>query len=141
MALKKLKNNQYIKVAIDGSFKIYKTSSDRSLEKQSTHAKTIIQTYKQVIRTFQEDKERCYYDPTFNQLRYKWEEEFELYLRLQNSGQHIEELPLIAQYHPDVLDSLPTVILSGKVGVRGDTLEKVYDYVKKCGYFGEVEDC
>ena len=144
MALKKLDDNKrylYIKISLDGTFKVYKTAKERSLEKQATPSTEIISKYKKIIADLRKDKERCYYDPEFTQLILAWETEFKTYLLLQCHGETSDNLPLIAQYYPDVKSSLPIIITRGRLGVEGDTLDKVYDYVKRCGYFGEVKDC
>jgi hypothetical protein len=45
------------------------------------------------------------------------------------------------KYIKDVDKSIPNIIDSGRIGVKGETLEEVYDFVKRCKIFGETEDC
>lgn len=45
------------------------------------------------------------------------------------------------QYIKNIEQSLPDIICEGQLGVEGNTLEEVYNSVKRYGYFEEVEDC
>jgi hypothetical protein len=44
------------------------------------------------------------------------------------------------KYIKDVVKSLPKFISSGVITVKGNTLEEVYEYVKKYKIFGDTED-
>lgn len=65
MALKNTHNGQYIKINLDGTYRIYKSSKERAREKSAPPAKKIIFKYKSLILELLQDKERCYYDPDF----------------------------------------------------------------------------
>jgi hypothetical protein len=45
------------------------------------------------------------------------------------------------KYIKDIEKSIPKIIDKGRVGVKGETLEDVYEFVKKYKLFGDAEDC
>jgi hypothetical protein len=141
MALKRVDKNEYIKISLDGTFKIYKTSKERAKEKKANTFEEVIAKYQEILTNIRKDQERLYYDPNFRPLLYQWEAEYEKYLQMHLRGKKCKDFPLMAQYISDVKESLPELICEGQLGVSGDTLEKVYKSVKDCGYFGDVEDC
>ena len=141
MALKKLENNQYIKIELDGTFKIYKTQKERTQEKKATSFDYICKKYNLIIRDLRKNTERRYYDPTFNSLIDDWQQEFDTYLRCHSQGLHESKFPLIKQFIKDVEKSLPEIICVGQLGVTGTTLTEVYDYVKQHSYFSDTADC
>ena len=141
MALKKLNSNQYIKIELDGTYKIYRTSKERDKEKTAYTTAEVIQKYREIILELLQNKERLYYDPEFNILLQQWEAEFNKYYRASIQGEAAKGFPLMRQHIKNIEKSLPELISIGQVGVEGTTLEEVYNYVKQCGYFGGVEDC
>ena len=100
MALKKLNNNQYIKIQLDGTFSVYKTPAEREHEKEVPTFNKIVARYKAIIADLQKDRERIYYDPTFETLINQWEAEFQRYLRAHQNGQKQVNLPLMSQLRP-----------------------------------------
>lgn len=141
MALKKIENNHYIKIELDGTFKIYKTQKDRTQEKKATSFEHVCKKYALIIRDIRKNIERRYYDPTFNNLIDDWQQEFDNYLRCHSQGLHESKFPLIKQFIKDVEKSLPEIICVGQLGVQGTTLVEVYDYVKQHAYFSDTIDC
>ena len=109
MALKKCKNNQYIKIDLQGNFIIYTNEEDRLLEKEGTTFKDIKLKYDTIIKNFNQDFERKYYDPEFPKLIRLWETERDRYLRSHNQGLKNKNFPLISQYISDVEKSLPEI--------------------------------
>jgi hypothetical protein len=141
MALKKVNESSYIKIELDGSFKIYRSSLEREKEKQASSFVKINSLYRSILKQLRENKERQYYDPEFCQLLYAWEFEYNKYTQAHYEGKHAEGFPLMSKYFPDIENSLPDLVIRGRAGVIGNTLEEVYTNLKNCGYFGEVEDC
>lgn len=143
MALKLTKNNYYIKIDLQGNFKIYKTAKDRLAEKKAPLFEEICSKYDFIINRLWRDAERFYYDPTYTELVAAWETEAALYCQSHAQGicQNTSKFPLMAQYIKNVGGSLPEIINTGRIWVKGETLAEVYEYVKQQGYFSGVEDC
>ena len=141
MALKLTDSNYYLKIDLQGNFKIYKTIKDRTLEKKAPTFEEISARYETIIKNFRRDFERRYYDPSFTELIMAWEKEAELYNLSYVQGIHTNNFPLMAKYIPNIGKSLPNIVSVGRIFVKGETLAEVYDYVKKVGYFKNVVDC
>jgi hypothetical protein len=141
MALKKVDKNEYIKISLDGTFKIYKAAKERTQEKKAPTFEEIRDKYQEVLTNMRNDHERLYYDPTFRPLLDQWEMEYEKYLQMHLQGKRCKDFPLMTKYIPNIKDSLPELLCEGQLGVSGNTLAEVYESVKHYGYFGEVEDC
>ena len=141
MALKQIISDYYIKIDLAGNFKVYKNKKARDQEKKTASFKDICSKYQLILTSLRQDTERRYYDPEFVQLIAAWQKEYSKYLSCHSQGLRETAFPLMKQYIKNIEKSLPEVICSGAVGVKGNTLEEVYDYVKQKGYFGEVEDC
>lgn len=141
MALKQLNTGYYIKIDIAGNVIIYKTSKSRSLEKSAPSFEAVKARYLAILNTFYQDKERLYYDPEFSQLLSDWKSEFQRYTQSHYQNRRIGAFPLISSYIPNIENTLPIIIRTGKVRVKGTTLEEVYNYVKTYKFFGEVKDC
>lgn len=141
MALKQLSTGYYIKIDLEGNIKIYKTATDRKLEKAAPNFATVKARYRAVLNTFYQERERLYYDPIFSQQLSDWEAEFLRYNQSYVQGQAIGTFPLMRGYIKNIKATLPTIVHIGKIRVKGASLEEVYNYVKKVGYFGEVKDC
>lgn len=143
MALKLTKNNYYIKIDLQGNFKIYKTDKDRLAEKRAPLFEEICSKYSSIINSLWRDSERFYYDPTYPELVAAWEAEANLYYQSHTQGisQSTTKFPLISQYIKNIGKSLPEIINTGRIWVKGETLAEVYEYVKEVGYFDGVEDC
>ena len=142
MALKITKNNYYVKLDINGNFKIYKTAKERASEKMAPNFNDVCSKYSLIIQNFWRDSERFYYDPTLPDLIKAWTAEAVRYQQCYIEGRSSKaKFPLMAQYINNIEKSLPEIISIGQVRVEGETLEEVYNYVKQHGYFNDVEDC
>lgn len=141
MALKQKANNHYIKIALDGKYTIYESEKARLDEKKVTPATKINQKYYELIATLMTNSEQLYYDPAAKQLVKDLEIEHKRYCQNYHAKITSEKYPLMKKYIKDVDKSIPKVITSGRLGVVGNTLEEVYNFVKRCKIFGETEDC
>jgi hypothetical protein len=141
MALKQLNTGYYIKIDLTGNVIVYKTPKSRSLEKSAPKVEAVKNRYLAILNTFYQDKERLYYDPKFSRLFSEWKAEFQRYTQSHYQGRRIGTFPLMSSYIPNIENTLPTIIRTGKVRVKGTTLKEVYDYVKTYKFFGEVKDC
>ena len=142
MALKQLDTNYYIKLDLDGTFKVYAASEDRNAEKLAPSFTQVSAKYQQIIRSLWADKERLYYEPGFREHIIMWETEYSHYLRMHAQGLKQGNFPLIKQYFDNLEDSLPKLLFRGRVGLRNvTTLQEAYSQAKYFDYFGDVEDC
>ena len=141
MALKRLNSTEYIKINLDGTYRIYKSIKERNQEKKGTAFELIDLKYSSLLEAMRKDKERLYYDPGYSAMLIALETEYEKYACAHRQGKRVTELPLIKQYIKDVEKSLPELVCEGQIGVYGDSLAEIYENVKRCGLFGEVEDC
>lgn len=141
MALKIINSNYYIKVTIKGVYYIYESPQARSIEKKATSPIIINNKYKELISNLEADHEQRYYDPKVQQFYTELCLEHSRYLENYFSKITTEKYPLMQKYIKDVNKSIPKIIATGKYKVKGNTLEEVYNFVKKCKFFGETEDC
>ena len=141
MALKNSKNGHYIKIDLTGNYLIYESEKERLAEKEAPTALKVKETYQTVLADLYKDEARLYYDPEFKTLVNSWQLEYATYCWSQAFGKYNKEFPLISQYFSNVKDSLPKIILTGTLGVKGSTLQEVYEFVKHCNVFEAVEDC
>lgn len=141
MALKKIENGHYIKLELDGTFKIYKNQKERTQEKKATPFERICLKYTAKINSLTRDLERHYYDPTFAKTIAAWRSEFEKYLRMHSQGLKSKDFPLMKQLVKDIEKSLPEIICVGQIGASGNILSEVYAEAKNKLWFSEVEDC
>ena len=141
MALRQKSNNRYIKIALDGTYIIYESEKARIDEKKVTSATKINQKYYELIKTLRANSEQLYYDPAAKQFVDELEIEHKRYCQNYQAKITSEKYPLMKKYIKDVDKSIPKVITKGKLGVIGNTLEEVYNFVKRCKIFGETEDC
>lgn len=141
MALLIKKNNHYIRIELDGTYYVYECNKDRITEKKVTSPREVSNKYWELLVALSLDKEALHYDPSAVKYLEDLEAEHKRYC--QNYGKKIttEKYPLMKKYIKDVDKSIPNIIDSGRIGVKGETLEEVYDFVKRCKIFGETEDC
>ena len=98
--------------------------------------------YETIINQLWSDKERRYYDPQFKDIIFAWELEARDYLKSHQQGRSSKKtFPLMSKYISDINNSLPNIISTGQLCVKGETLAEVYEYVKRIGYFDNVVDC
>ena len=133
----------YIKLNSDGTFEMYSSEVDRLKLKAATDSSLILQKYIEILLDLQSEKyaEMRYYDrESWSQQYDSWLSEFNRYDN--NLIQHIttETYPLMAEYYPDVADSIPNIILTGTMGQHADTAEQNYDVAKKYKTWGETID-
>ncbi len=142
MALKKIDSNQYIKLSLDGTYKIYKSPQERNKEKNAVQFSQIALKYTTIINNLKQQKERIYYDPEFAALIAQWETEFNSYLTSHRNGQKNKNLALMKQYIKDIENTLPKILYVGKIGTYGaKSLAEVYEVAKRFEFFGKTEDC
>lgn len=141
MALIIKSNSYYLKLEIDGTYYIYASNKARDTEKKVTPPAIISAKYWELLNKLSQNREALHYDPTAQEYLRALEVEHKRYC--QNCGKKIttETYPLMKKYIKDVDKSIPNIIDSGRIGVKGETLEEVYNFVKRCKIFGETEDC
>ena len=129
---------KYIRLLPDGTYHIYPSEADRIREKNATKSEVILAAYDNMITCLLADEERQYYDTKAWDAEYSGicSERLRYLYDLQN---HIRgnSYPLIAQYFPDVADSIAVIIESGNLMINADNL---YPLAKERCYFGQTED-
>ena len=134
-------NEEYIKLNTNGSYDIYATQEDREKLKSSTPFETIKNKYREIIDNLFADEERQYYDSkAWEQEHQGWESEFQRYLYDVQLAKGAGEYPLMAQYYPDIANSVPNIIQSGSIVVETETGEQIYEIAKERKYWGKTED-
>lgn len=136
-------SKQYIKLGAEGAFEIYSSEADRIKVKLATPAETILHKYREIISDLQSSKydEMRYYDRiSWSQLFDGWIQEFQRY---DNNLIHYittDKYPLMAEYYPDVGDSIPNIVMKGSMGPSLQTAKEVYDVAKQYETWGETTD-
>jgi hypothetical protein len=131
-----LKNNtEYIRLALDGTYFIYKTKKDRLREKRATPREKVLNKYQEIIAELYADEEAIYYLGNINHIQ-EWEKEFYAYFQKDTSA----KFPLMKAYIPDVHKSIVEFVAMGKIQVKGTTLKEIYEEIKNQKVFGETED-
>ena len=134
-------NEEYIKLNTNGSYDIYASQEDREKVKNSTPFEIIKNKYQEIIDSYLADEERQYYDSKAWQQEYwAWDEEYQRYLYDIQLAKGAGEYPLMAQYYPDIANSVPNIIQSGSIVVEAETGEEIYEIAKERKYWGETED-
>lgn len=128
-------NGYYIRLTLTGAYYVYPTKNCRTTEKKVPSSEVVIQKYTEIIQQLENDKEALYYFET-PQLLEDWKNEFNAYLNQDPSNKFL----LMKAYIKNVAKTLPNFIDSGVISVKGDTLEDIYNYVKKYKIFGDTED-
>ena len=141
MALKTKKNNYYIKIDLEGYYKIYSSPLARKLEKNKKASTNIIAKYEELLYFLDLDAERRYYDPSYFIEYRNLKEEYSKYLSDLKTNTIGNKYPIIKKYFKEVEKSISGVIEAGRIRVKGNNLKEVYAYVKTKQYFGETEDC
>lgn len=131
-------NNAYIRIKLDGTYYIYENKKARNLEKKVIKPSEIIKKYDDVLKQL-ESEEGLYYLGTSEKWK-DWLEEFYEYKQCLLHKNYTKTFPLMKEYYKDVDKSIPKIISSGKISVKGNTIEEVYNYVKEHKIFGETED-
>ena len=138
------KDGQYIKLDKGGAFEIYPSEEARLRAKKSTSPQIILKKYFEIISDLYSPKydELHYYgNGEFDNLFRGWMTEYQHYQH--NYSNHIvgEEYPLMAEYYPDVADSIPQILVAGTVGnYHLDSAEESYIQAKQDKMWGETTD-
>lgn len=139
MALK-LMNDRYLIIDLQGNYVIYESDNARKLEKKSSSVKEINTKYWELLEEYGSE-ERQYYDPDASKMFIALEEEHKRYLQNYAAKITTEKYPLMKKHIKDVDKSIPKIVTKGRIGVKGETLEEVYEFVKRYKFFGDTEDC
>ena len=140
MALINLKN-RYIKLYKDGSYEIYTSEEARNRVKQSVSPETILGKYRELLIALEQQAEFSYYDPDNFSAQYDpLYKEYRRYQHNLKSCNASQEYPIMAQYYPDVADSIPEIIEGGRVYKIFNTIEEAYNTAKQLKQFGETTD-
>jgi len=137
-----LKDNSYLKINMDGSYFCYKNRTTRNKEKK-TNSQEIIQKYKEIIEEFTSHIEEIrYYAKDKFELYLAWQREFRTYLSSLQTFDTSNKYPLMEQYYPDIKNTIPYIIVKGKIGVPEQitTIEELYKYIKDYEIFGNIDE-
>lgn len=135
-----LTNNRYLKININGEYTIYESEENRNNIKNSVSVYSILNKYTEVIANLLQDIERRYYDPTFEIEIQKWVDEVALYKSCVYSGDTTKKFPLMKKYFKDINKTIPKIIAQGKLGIKANSLEEMYQKVKNLEIFGSIEE-
>ena len=136
-------NNQgkYIKLYPNGVYEIYRSEAAREKIKYSTDAKIIIKKYVTLLKELENQMERRYYDPSGFANEYDpLEAEYQRYRYNLVNHNATEEYPLMAQYYPDVADSIPDIIEAGTTIDRAENSQEIYTIAKFKHRWGDTTD-
>ena len=140
MALLLKKNNCYLRIDYNGIYYIYESAKDRLAEKEAPLFSEINNKYWDLLAEWSND-ELVYYDPQAA-LRYKkLEIEHKRYCQNYYKNKTDEKYPIMQEFIPEINNSIPKIITTGQIGVKGNTLQEIYSFVKKYKLFEETEDC
>lgn len=132
---------EYIKLNTNGDYDIYASQEDREKVKHSTPYIVIKEKYEQLISDLDADEERQYYDSKAWDIEYSgWRDEYNRYLYDVQLAKGGTSYPLMAQYYPDIANSVPNIIQSGSIVIETETGEQIYEIAKERKYWGETED-
>lgn len=162
MALQ-IKNKQYVRLLLDSdvNFEIYKSEADRLKVKNATPANIILCKYEELIKNqeviiaayVRENKiaanEIFHKSNTDNILKsyfanlYALRDEHAQYrqiLMLEKGTS--QDFPIMAEFYPDVKDSIPYIIEKGFTLLADTTsIDELYETAKKVKRFGKSKDC
>lgn len=127
------KDGRYIKMYEYGMYEEFVSEEAREKVRRATPLEAIFAQYQLLLDKY--DKEETIED--YKRIR----EEYDLYngdYLDQNGARH--EYPIMAEYFPDVKDSLYETVESGYVFYEEDNVKKVYEHAKASKLFGETRD-
>lgn len=160
-----LQENKYIRLFEDGSYKVYPSEEARLKHKNATDSAVILQKYIDLraeldTALFSALYSLGYTDEDF-QNESKYQEimalpqvieydsktglldqeavDYSYDLQCEQGARH--EYPIIAEFYPDVKDSIPVVIEAGGSFWDAKSLPEMYEEAKVKHRFGETEDC
>ena len=141
MALINTSTGNYIKLALDGSYSIYASAHARLKEKESTPGEVILLKYKELLEELLSQAEFEYYDPEgFSKIYLPLIEEA---TRYENDFKYRvvgNSYPIMAEFYPDVADSIPEIIEGGQIYRPNKSIEDAYIKAKTIKRFGETID-
>lgn len=160
-----LKDNKYIKLFEDGSFKIYESISARNKHKNAISSDIVFKKYDELVEDL--DKElrtlvSSYGYPEDAVTKKELHDELMALPGVAEICKKIEEIddeeyhyhndlceecgakhdfPIVAKFFADVKDSIPNIIEKAGTFWNSTTLEEMYKEAKEKLRFGETEDC
>lgn len=161
-----LKDNKYIRLLEDGSFKVYSSAEKRAQHKNATSSEVILAKYQELRADLNTQLTQIVLDAGYTQEDIANPDLHDILIVLpgiQNLVKELEELndelyeyesdlsneqgakhdfPLIAKFYPDVKDSIPEIIEGANIGIwKSSKLADMYEEAKAKHRFGETEDC
>lgn len=163
MALKV--NNQYIRLLQNGDVEVYSNIEARNSYKEATSSKKILEKYNELSANWDTKlrelvilhgySEEALYDESLrdelillpgikeicDELEKIGDEEY-----LYNSDLHYEkganhDFPIIAEFFPDVKNSIPNIVSRATLLWESKNLSDIYKEAKAKNRFGVTEDC
>lgn len=135
-----IKDKYYLKININGEYLLYESEKNRNAVKNATSFITILKKYSEIIRTMLSDTERRYYDPSFSIEIQDWIDESNLYRACLDNGDTTKKFPLMKKYFKDINNSIPKIIQCGKLGIKANSLEEMYNKIKQFKIFGNEDE-
>ena len=134
-----LANKTYLKLELDGQYYIFKNKTARNKLKKYNLSQEIILKYTEILNNLF-DPELGDYDYNASSEIQKWSVEYQQYLHDLSTFTVGNKYPLMEQYYPDISKSIPEVVRTGRLAIKADTLEELYDKVKRYNVFGPAEE-
>lgn len=132
---------KYIKLYENGKYEIYRSEAARKRTKSSTSSDIIIKKYIELLHNLENQMERRYYDPSGFTSEYDpLEAEYQRYRYNLINHNTTEEYPLMAQYYPDVADSIPDIVEAGVTMDRAENSQEIYTLAKFKHRWGDTTD-
>ena len=133
---------KYIKLYSDGTYEVYSSAAARDRHRSSPDSAIIIRKYKQLMRDLESNKELWYYNPVeFDRQHSALDAEYQLYcynlMNYTTSG----EYPIMAQYYPDVKNTIPDIVERGCISFDAtDSTTSTYEVAKNKQRWGKTID-
>ena len=136
-----LSDKTYLKIDSQGNFIKYKNKTARNKEKKLNNQQ-IIDKYNQLITEHAISKEILYYKENAAEEYLQIVNESNSYMRALQYGLTTEEFPIMSEFFPNIKDSLPKIITSGKIGLPRNnmTTKEVYEFIKRYEIFGKIDE-
>lgn len=136
-----LSDKTYLKIDSQGNFIKYKNKTARNKEKKLDHQQ-IIDKYNQLIAEHAVSQELLYYKKNAAEEYLQIVNESNSYMHALQHGLTTEEFPIMSEFFPNIKDSLPKIIVSGRIGLprKNMTTEEVYEFIKRCEIFGKIDE-
>lgn len=139
-----MEDGKYVRVLENGEYEIYPSLESRDRVKNATPYEKVIEKYQELFKTVLPDDEAYYYLSKEELNRefpdyIEWMNEFNRYqydYQIKHGG---GSYPLIEQYIPDVLDSIPEIIEAGSFNIDG-SIDESYFLAKDRKLWRKTED-